>query len=71
MQKANPKRPLILLTIAASLMSGCIPQMVMKSQDRQHYSEYVTETQRLNLEREKANLAPIKVMTFEEWGGGK
>lgn len=65
------KNTLPLLVMLAALLEGCVADIVMKSQDRQHYSEYVTETQRLNLEREKAKLTPVKVMTFEEWRGGK
>ena len=60
---------LTILALAAMLLQGCIAQRVMKSQDRQHYSEYVTETERINLEREKAKLPPLKIMTFNQWSG--
>ena len=60
-----------MLVLVATLLQGCIAQTIMTSQDRQHYSEYVTETQRINLEREKAHLVPEKVMTFNEWRGEK
>ena len=59
------------LCFGAFLLQGCVADMVMKSQDREHYSTYVQETQRLNLEREKVGLAPQKIMTFEEWSGRK
>ncbi len=65
------KISLSLLALTALLQQGCVAEIVMKSQDRQHYSEYVTETQRINLEREKAKLEPEKTMTFEEWRGKK
>lgn len=65
------KHALMLLILTATLSQGCVADIVMKSQDRQHYSEYITETQRLNLEREKAKLTPVKIMTFDEWRGGK
>jgi hypothetical protein len=65
------KIKLTVIVLAATLLQGCVAQIVMKSQDRQHYSEYVTETQRINLEREKANLQPQKIMTFDEWRGKK
>jgi hypothetical protein len=65
------KKTLIIAVLVCPFLNGCVPQIIMKSQDRQHYSEYVTETQRINLEREKANLAPVKVMTFNEWRGDK
>ena len=71
MQSTKLKTTLILLALVAPLLHGCIAQIVMKSQDRQHYSEYVTETQRINLEREKAKLPPEKTMTFDEWRGAK
>jgi len=71
MQKPKLKTSLALLTLIAPLLNGCVAQIVMNSQDRQHYSDYVTETQRINLEREKAKLQPEKIMTFDEWRGGK
>jgi hypothetical protein len=61
----------IICFLVSLLLQGCVADIVMKSQDRQHYSDYVTETQRLNLEREKAGLAPTKILTFEEWSGRK
>jgi hypothetical protein len=68
----NMKRLALFCAIFPTLLSpGCIADMVMKSQDRQHYTDYVTETQRLNFDREKAGLAPQKIMTFNEWNGGK
>ena len=45
------KRILAPLALASILLQGCVAEMVMK------YSEYVTETQRLNLGREKAACA--------------
>jgi hypothetical protein len=57
-----------LLCIALAL-TGCVPQMILKSQDRGKYSEYVQETNRLNTEREKSGLTPIHVMGFDEWRG--
>jgi len=65
------KIKLTLTVLVATLLQGCVAKIVMNSQDRQHYSEYLTETQRLNLEREKANLTPQKIMTFDEWRGEK
>jgi hypothetical protein len=61
----------LLVLVLSTLLQGCVADMVMKSQDREHYSDYVKETGRLNLEREKAGLAPQKIMTFDEWRGGK
>lgn len=60
---------LLLSITAAVLCSGCVAQMVMNSQDRQHYSDYVHSTDELNTDREKSQLAPVHVMTFEEWRG--
>ena len=36
---------------------------------REHYSQYVEATNALNTDREKSNLAPVHVMTFDEWQG--
>jgi len=62
----NKFLPLPLLCMA---LTGCVPHMIMKSQDRGKYSEYVQETNRLNTEREKSGLSPIHVMGFDEWRG--
>ena len=59
----------ILLSLAAVLLTGCVAQMVTNSMDHDKYSQYVQETNRLNTEREKSNLAPVHVMTFDEWRG--
>jgi hypothetical protein len=67
----NKLTRLILIVTGALVMQGCIAKMVMNSQDHQHYSDYVSETQRLNFEREKANLPPQRIMTFNEWRGDK
>ena len=64
------KRTMLVAGVAVALQ-GCVPQMIMDSQDRQHYSEYVTKTQQINFEREKAGLAPERTMTFDEWEGKK
>ena len=70
------KMCLVLVALAATLLQGCLAasgfiafKSVMKAQDHNHYADYVTETQRINLEREKANLPPEKIMTFKEWKG--
>lgn len=62
-------RALVLPVILAMTLSGCIPQMVLNSEDHQHYSDYVTQTQQLNFEREKAGLKPDPIMTFDQWKG--
>lgn len=62
---------ILLLAALTAMCTGCIPMIIMKSQDRDHYSTYVQETNRLNTEREQAGLAPVKVMTFDEWRGIK
>lgn len=67
------KRALQLLALAALALplSGCIPSMVMKSQDRQHWSDYKLEMERVNMEREKAGLPPKPVENFDQWRGKK
>jgi hypothetical protein len=42
----------------------------MSSMDHDHYSDYVTRTEQINYERQKANLQPVPIMTFEQWKGG-
>ncbi len=42
-------------------------QQVPRSTELRTYPEYVTEMERINLEREKAGLQPRPIMTQEEW----
>ena len=61
-----------LLIVGLSTSPGmCIAGRIMESQDREAYSRYRTDAERISLEREKAGLAPQHVMTFEEWKGEK
>jgi hypothetical protein len=50
-------------------LPGCVPQMVMNSMDHQHYSDYVVKTEQINLDRQKAGLQPVAIMTFGQWKG--
>ena len=69
------KTCLVLFALAATLLQGCLASgliamnSVMKSHEHQRYEEYVNETQRINLERQKSNLPPEKIMTFKQWKG--
>jgi hypothetical protein len=53
----------------ALMLQGCLASIIMNSQDRKNYSDYVTHTDQINTDREKAGLQPVKVMTFDEWHG--
>ena len=50
-------------------LTGCVPMIVMHSMDHDNYSKYVQATNTLNTDREEHNLAPVHVMTFDEWKG--
>lgn len=43
------------------------PQYSSRSPEVRTYPEYVTEMERINLEREKASLQPRPIMTHDEW----
>lgn len=63
-------RNTILLAGIVLLLSGCITQIIEASQsEKKHaqYSEYIIKTQQINIERESAHLAPVQVMTFNQW----
>jgi len=60
--------PLFLLL---ALTQGCLVNRIMDSQDRSHYSEYLSENSKTNIEREKAGLPPEKPLTYEQWAGKK
>lgn len=62
------------LCASVVLLSGCVPWIVSASmdaraKDQAAYSQYVTDMERLNTEREKAQLAPRPIMKFPEWKG--
>ena len=61
------KKLLLVILIATPLLQGCVAYRYFKSEDRDRYSEYVEQTNKLNLDREKAGLQPVHVMTFSEW----
>lgn len=61
-------RLLVFVPLMATL-PGCVPQMVMNSMDHQHYSDYVVKTEQINLDRQKAGLQPVAIMTFGQWKG--
>jgi len=44
---------------------------VVRSTELHSYPEYVTEMERINLEREKAGFPPRPIMTPEEWASGQ
>jgi hypothetical protein len=63
------RKIITLLLLVMPLLQGCITQRIMESEDRKNYSSYIQETQRVNLEREKAGLKPETLMTYEQWKG--
>jgi hypothetical protein len=46
-------------------------QQVPRSTELRTYPEYLTEMERINLEREKAGLQPRPIMTQEEWSSAQ
>ena len=69
--KTSARQKLCGLALSASLLQGCIVQRIMDSEDRKNYSEYRMQAERLNVEREKSNLPPQTIQTFDEWKGKK
>lgn len=68
--KLKPKKIACLFTIAIATQ-GCLVNRIMDSQDRNHYSEYLSQVSKNNIEREKAGLQPEKPLTYEQWAGKK
>ena len=67
--------------VAAALLfcsvftSGCLPVLVggliyKGTANKENYSHYVIETQKLNTEREIKSLKPFPVLTYDEWADG-
>jgi hypothetical protein len=47
------------------------PQPPPRTAELRTYPEYVTEMERINLEREKAGLMPRPIMTQDEWASAQ
>ena len=65
----------LVLLLSSFLTSGCLPVLVggliyKGTANKENYSHYVIETQKLNTEREVKGLKPVPVMTFDEWADG-
>ena len=68
---------LILTFFLAATVAGCtnpavdITNRAMDSRDTSAYNEYLKDAANINLEREKAGLAPMTIMSRDEWAGTK
>lgn len=66
-------------TLIAISGSGCVVAAIGagvgawkygSAKQREAYTEYRNETERINLEREQSGLEPRPIMTFDEWMDG-
>lgn len=59
----------ILMLLATPLLQGCAAAMIeAKAKYTETYNlSYKIEMEKVNFQREKANLKPKKILTFEEW----
>lgn len=64
-------KTLLILLVASLTSTGCVPMIIMRSMDHDHYSQYVETTNQLNTDREKSHLEPLHVLTFDEWKHGE
>ena len=48
-----------------------ITNRAMDSRDASAYNEYLKDAAMINIEREKAGLAPAPLLTRDQWGGKK
>ena len=69
-------RSFVVLFILMSVVACANPAVditnrAMDSHDSSAYNEYLKNTAQINLEREKAGLAPTPVMSRGEWAGKK
>ena len=63
------------LLTSSLFITGCLPVLVggliyKGTANKENYSHYVIETQKLNTEREIKNLKPIPVLSYDEWSDG-
>ena len=70
------KKLLAVILLSSSLFaSGCLPVLVggliyKGTANKENYSHYVIETQKLNTDREVKGLKPIPMLSFDEWADG-
>ncbi len=70
------KKIVAVVVLCSSLFtSGCLPVLVggliyKGTANKENYSHYVIETQKLNTERELKNLKPLPILTYDEWADG-
>ena len=68
---------LALIVFVAATAAACqnpavaISNRAMDSRDVAAYNEYLKDAGMINLEREKAGLAPAPILTRDEWAGTK
>ena len=48
-----------------------ITNRALDTHDNTAYNEYLKDAAQINLEREKAGLAPAPILTREQWAGRK
>ena len=70
-------KPIVAIALLTSslFITGCLPVLVggliyKGTANKENYSHYVIETQKLNTEREIKNLKPIPVLSYDEWSDG-
>jgi len=66
---------ILFLGVSCLLNTGCLPVLIggliyKGTANKENYSHYVIETQKLNTDREVKNLKPIPVLSFDEWADG-
>ena len=63
---------LVLLLLLGAAGSGCVcVGRIMEAQEKEAYARYRIQSERLNLEREKAGLRPQEIMPYETWTPSK
>jgi len=73
----NAAARFVLILFLAATATACqnpavaISNRAMDSRDVSAYNEYLKDAGMINLEREKAGLAPAPILTRDEWAGTK
>jgi hypothetical protein len=62
---------ILMSVVACSNPAVDITNRAMDSRDASSYNEYLKNAGQINLEREKAGLAPSPIMSRAEWSGKK
>ena len=67
--------PVLIIVSSVLFNTGCLPVLVggliyKGTANKENYSYYLIETQKLNTDREVKKLKPLPILSYDEWADG-